>query len=63
MADQPAAADLIGASADIGSIQTGRYADIVAVAGDPLNDITELQRMKFVMKGGVVYRDDLKAAQ
>ncbi|MBP6878085.1 MAG: amidohydrolase family protein [Phenylobacterium sp.] len=56
------AADLIGASADIGSIQTGRYADIVAVAGDPLNDITELQRMKFVMKGGIVYRDDLKAA-
>ncbi|MGH6996608.1 MAG: amidohydrolase family protein [Phenylobacterium sp.] len=56
------AADLLGASADVGSVQPGRYADIVAVAGDPLNDITELERMKFVMKGGVVYRDDLKAA-
>jgi imidazolonepropionase-like amidohydrolase len=37
----------------------GEYADIVAVAGDPLTDITELQRVKFVMKGGRVVRDDL----
>jgi imidazolonepropionase-like amidohydrolase len=50
------AADLIGASDQIGSIQEGRYADIVAVAGDPLTDITELERVQFVMKGGVVYK-------
>ena len=50
------AADLIGDSADIGSIQTGRYADIIAVAGDPVADITELERVRFVMKGGVVVR-------
>jgi imidazolonepropionase-like amidohydrolase len=50
------AADLIGDSADIGSIQTGRYADIIAVAGDPVADITELERVRFVMKDGVVVR-------
>ena len=51
-----AAADLLGASDRVGSIQAGRYADLVAVAGDPLTDIAELQRVTFVMKGGVVYR-------
>ena len=56
------AADLIGASDQIGSVQPGRFADIVAVSGDPLTDITELERMKFVMKGGKVYRDDLNAS-
>jgi imidazolonepropionase-like amidohydrolase len=50
------AADLIGDPQDIGSVQAGRYADIVAVAGDPLEDITELERVKFVMKGGVTYK-------
>lgn len=48
------AADLIGDSADIGSIQAGRYADLVAVAGDPLSDITQMQHVTFVMKGGIV---------
>jgi imidazolonepropionase-like amidohydrolase len=52
------AADLIGDSADIGSVQPGRFADIVAVAGDPLADITELERIRFVMKGGTIYRQD-----
>jgi imidazolonepropionase-like amidohydrolase len=51
------AADLIGASDRIGSLQKGRYADIVAVAGDPLTDTTAFGRVSFVMKGGVVYRD------
>jgi imidazolonepropionase-like amidohydrolase len=43
----------------IGSIERGKYADIIAVSGDPLADITELQRVKFVMKGGRIVRDDL----
>jgi imidazolonepropionase-like amidohydrolase len=50
------AADLLGWSDRVGSIQVGRFADLVAVDGDPLRDITELERVKFVMKGGTVYR-------
>jgi imidazolonepropionase-like amidohydrolase len=50
------AADLLGASDRIGSIQAGRSADVIAVAGDPLKDITELQRVTFVMKGGQVVK-------
>ncbi|OYU71625.1 MAG: amidohydrolase [Alphaproteobacteria bacterium PA2] len=52
--------DLLGHAADIGSVQAGRYADIIAVAGDPLADVTELERVAFVMKGGVVYKADGK---
>jgi imidazolonepropionase-like amidohydrolase len=47
----------------IGSIAKGKFADLVAVSGDPLADITELQRVKFVMKGGKVMRNDLAAAR
>jgi imidazolonepropionase-like amidohydrolase len=43
----------------IGYVEKGRFADIVAVSGNPLEDITETERVKFVMKGGVVYRNDL----
>ena len=43
----------------IGYVEKGRYADIVAVSGNPLEDITETEHMKFVMKGGVVFRNDL----
>ena len=50
------AADLIGDSGDIGSIEPGKYADIIAVSGDPLRDITEVERLAFVMKGGVIYK-------
>ncbi len=50
------AADLIGASDRIGSIQAGRYADLVATAGDPLKDPAQFGRVSFVMKGGIVYR-------
>jgi imidazolonepropionase-like amidohydrolase len=50
------AADLLGWSDRVGSIQPGRLADIVAVAGDPLADIHELERVTFVMKGGMVYK-------
>ena len=52
--------DLLGKAADIGSVQAGRYADIIAVSGDPLADVTELERVAFVMKGGVVYKADGK---
>jgi len=48
------AAELLGSS-DIGAVAAGMYADLVAVQGDPLKDVAELQRMKFVMKGGTVY--------
>ena len=44
----------------VGSVEKGKFADLVAVAGDPLTDITEMERVKFVMKGGVVFRNDLK---
>jgi imidazolonepropionase-like amidohydrolase len=37
-------------------VAPGRYADIVAVSGDPLADVTELERVKFVMKGGRVFK-------
>ena len=50
------AADLIGASDRIGSVQAGRYADLVATPGDPLKDPVQFKRVSFVMKGGVIYR-------
>jgi imidazolonepropionase-like amidohydrolase len=55
------AADLIGVSDKIGSIQPGRFADIVAVAGDPMKDVQEFEKVRFVMKGGVVYKQDGEA--
>ena len=48
------AADLLG-QRDLGVVAAGAYADLVAVAGDPLKDVTELSRVRFVMKGGVTY--------
>ncbi len=50
------AADLIGKADQIGSIAPGKYADIIAVSGDPLADVTVLERVTFVMKDGVVYK-------
>ncbi len=50
------AADLLGVSDTAGSIQPGRYADLIAVKGDPLQNITLLEHVDWVMKGGVVYK-------
>jgi imidazolonepropionase-like amidohydrolase len=50
------ASDLLGAADRIGSVQKGRYADLIAVDGDPLKDISEMRRVRFVMKGGVVHK-------
>jgi imidazolonepropionase-like amidohydrolase len=52
-------AQLLGWSDRIGSLEKGKYADLIAVEGDPLRDISELRRIKFVMKGGQVVRNDL----
>jgi imidazolonepropionase-like amidohydrolase len=51
-------AEVLGWQDRVGSIDSGKYADLVAVSGDPLADITELQRVKFVMKGGKVIRNE-----
>ena len=49
-------AELLNMQNDIGSIAAGKYADLVAVKGDPLTDISLLQKIDFVMKGGEVYK-------
>jgi imidazolonepropionase-like amidohydrolase len=54
------AAGMLGRSDTLGSVEAGKFADIVAVSGDPLADITELQRVKFVMKDGAVYKNEFK---
>jgi imidazolonepropionase-like amidohydrolase len=51
-------AENIGWRDRVGAIEKGKYADFVAVSGNPANDVTELQRVKFVMKGGQVFRND-----
>jgi imidazolonepropionase-like amidohydrolase len=51
-------ADLLGWSDKIGTIEAGKWADIIAVDGDPLQDITTLQHVKFVMKGGEVVKNE-----
>jgi imidazolonepropionase-like amidohydrolase len=53
-------AAMMGWQDRVGSIEGGKFADIIAVSGNPLDDITEMQRVKFVMKGGEVVRNDLK---
>jgi imidazolonepropionase-like amidohydrolase len=55
------AAELLGRSDDVGTIEKGKYADLIAVSGNPLSDITEMERVKFVMKGGAVVRNDFSS--
>jgi imidazolonepropionase-like amidohydrolase len=45
----------------VGSLEKGKFADVIAVAGDPLKDVSEMERVKFVMKGGVVVKNELTA--
>ena len=52
-------AELLGWSDKTGSVEAGKWADIVAVSGDPLKDIKELESVKFVMKGGTVYKNEI----
>ena len=55
------AADLLaGDRALFGSIEAGKFADIIAIEGDPLKDITDLEKVRFVMKGGAVIKNELK---
>jgi imidazolonepropionase-like amidohydrolase len=52
-------AEALGWQDELGSIDKGKYADLIAVPGDPLADIAELQRVRFVMKGGKVIRNEI----
>jgi imidazolonepropionase-like amidohydrolase len=49
---------LLGWSSKVGTIESGKWADIIAVDGDPLQDVTTLERVKFVMKGGEVFKNE-----
>ena len=55
------AAELLGMQGQVGAIEPGMMADLIAVEGDPLSNITEFERVRFVMKGGVVIKNDVKA--
>jgi imidazolonepropionase-like amidohydrolase len=52
------AAELLGWQDRVGAVEPGKFADLVAVAGDPIADITELERVRFVMKDGQLVRND-----
>ena len=55
------AAEMLGWADRIGTIEPRKFADLVAVSGDPVADISELERVRFVMKGGEVVRDELSS--
>jgi imidazolonepropionase-like amidohydrolase len=54
-------AEILGWSDRVGSVEPGKFADLVGVENNPLRDVTELERTRFVMKGGVVYKDELSS--
>lgn len=53
------AASLLGMADETGTVETGKFADIIAVSGDPLKDITAMEHVTFVMKGGEIFRDEI----
>lgn len=55
--------EIIGWNDRVGTLEVGKFADVIAVPGDPLRDISVMERVGFVMKGGIVYRDDLTKRQ
>src|SRR5574341_2135109 len=55
-------AEILGWSDRVGSVEKGKLADLIAVENNPLRDVTELERVRFVMKGGAVYKNDLRRA-
>ena len=57
------AADLMGWTDKVGSLEPGKWADVIAVEGDPMKDITVLQHVRFVMKAGTVYKDEAHPAE
>ena len=57
------AADLIDRAKDVGTLETGKYADLIAVTLNPLDKIEVLEHVSFVMKGGKVYKDEIGAAK
>jgi len=52
-------AEIIGWQDDVGSLSAGKFADIIAVSGDPLQEISALEHVGFVMKNGEIYREEL----
>ena len=55
------ASDLLGWKDKVGSVSKGKFADIIAVEGNPLADLTIMEKVKFVMKDGVVYKNEQQA--
>ena len=55
-------AQMLGQAEQFGSLKTGQLADITAVAANPLNDISELERVRFVMSNGKIIRNDFKSS-
>ena len=52
------AADLLGWTKSVGTVEVGKWADLIAVDGDPTKDVSILEHVNFVMKGGAVYKND-----
>jgi imidazolonepropionase-like amidohydrolase len=55
------AAAMLGWQDRVGAVEPGKFADLIAVTGDPIADVTELERVRFVMKDGQVIRNDIAA--